>query len=91
HPSVLNIPAGSTVPGTDISVPNGTQEFVGTAGSLWVTQAKLTIKAAGGINLPIAVSWSNKTDLLQGNKIGAQVGLSYNFSSVAGLFTGGSH
>ena len=42
-----------------------------------------------GINLPIGVSWSNKTDLLPGTKIGAQVGLSYNFSSLAGLFTGG--
>jgi hypothetical protein len=90
HPSVLNIAAGTVAPGTDIPVPNGTQEFVGTAGSLWVTQAKLTIKGSGGINVPIGVSWSNKTDLLQGSKVGAQVGLSYNFSSLAGLFTGGS-
>jgi hypothetical protein len=89
HPSVLNIQAGTVAPGTDIPLPNGTQEFVGTAGSLWVTQAKLTVKAKGGINVPIGVSWSNKTDLLQGNKIGAQVGLTYNFSSVAGLFSGG--
>jgi hypothetical protein len=89
HPSILNIPAGTVAPGTNIPLPNGTQEFVGTAGSLWVTQAKLTIKASGGINIPIGVSWSNKTDLLQGSKVGAQVGISYNFSSLAGLFTGG--
>jgi len=85
----LNIPAGTVAPGTNIPLPNGTQEFVGTAGSLWVTQTKLTIKASGGINIPIGVSWSNKTDLLQGSKVGAQVGISYNFSSLAGLFTGG--
>jgi hypothetical protein len=90
HPSILNIPAGTVAPGTDIPLPNGTQEFVGTAGSLWVTQAKLTIKGSGGINIPIGVSWSNKTDLLEGSKVGAQVGISYNFSSLAGLFTGGS-
>jgi hypothetical protein len=90
HPSILNIPAGTVAPGTDIPLPNGTQEFVGTAGSLWVTQAKFTIKGSGGINIPIGVSWSNKTDLLQGTKVGAQVGISYNFSSLAGLFTGGS-
>ena len=88
EPSVLNIPAGTVVPGTNIPLPDGTQEFIGTAGSLWVTQAKLTIKAAGGINIPIGVSWSNKTDLLQGSKVGAQVGISYNFSSLAGLLTG---
>ena len=88
NPSILNIPAGTVAPGTNIQLPNGTQEFVGTAGSLWVTQTKLTIKAAGGINIPIGVSWSNKTDLLQGSKVGAQVGISYNFSSLAGLITG---
>ncbi|HZR64698.1 MAG TPA: hypothetical protein VFA85_06075 [Terriglobales bacterium] len=89
-PSVLNIPQGTVAPGTNIPLPNGTQEFVGTAGSLWVTQAKLTIKGSGGVNIPIGVSWSNKTDLLQGSRVGAQVGISYNFSSLAGLFSGGA-
>ena len=86
NPSVLNIPAGTVAPGTNVPLPNGTQEFVGTAGSLWVTQAKFTIKGSGGINIPIAVSWSNKKDLLQGSKVGAQVGISYNFSSLGSLF-----
>jgi hypothetical protein len=86
NPSILNIPAGTVAPGTSIPLPNGTQEFVGTAGSLWVTQAKITMKGAGGINIPIGVSWSNKTDLLQGSKVGAQVGISYNFSSLGQLF-----
>jgi hypothetical protein len=87
-PSVLNIPAGTVVPGTNIPLPNGTQQFVGTAGSLWVTQAKVTIKSSGGINIPIGVSWSNKTDLLQGTRVGAEIGISYNFSSLGSLFTG---
>jgi hypothetical protein len=91
NPSVLNIPAGTVAPGTDIPLPNGTQEFVGTAGSLWVTQAKFTLKGGGNVQIPIAVSWSNKTDLLQGSKVGGQVGISYNFSSLAGLFGGGSN
>lgn len=86
QPSVLNIPAGTVAPGTTIPLPNGTQEFVGTAGSLWVTQGSITIKGPGGVNIPLAVSWSNKTDLLQGSKVGGQVGISYNFSSLAGLF-----
>jgi len=86
--SVLNIPAGTVVPGTNIPLPNGVQEFVGTAGSLWVTQAKVTIKGAGGISIPVAVSWSNKTDLLQGSKVGAQVGISYDFSQLGGLLGG---
>lgn len=90
HPSVLNIPAGTVAPGTTIPLPNGTQEFVGTAGSLWITQAKLTLKSSGNLSVPVGVSWSNKTDLLEGTKVGGQVGISYNFSSLKGLFTGGS-
>lgn len=86
EPSVLNIPAGTTAPGTSIPVPNGTQVFVGTAGSLWVAQGGVTFKASGGINVPFAVSWSNKTDLLQGQRVGAQVGISYNFASLSKLF-----
>jgi hypothetical protein len=86
QPSILNIPAGTVAPGTAIPLPNGTQEFVGTAGSLWVGQGKITIRGPKGINLPLAASWSNKTDLLQGSKWGGQVGISYDFTSLAGLF-----
>lgn len=91
QPSVLNIAAGTVAPGTNIPIPNGTQEFVGTAGSLWVAQGKLTIKGAGGIDIPVGVSWSNKTDLLQGSKVGAQVGISYDLSSLSSYFGGSSH
>jgi len=90
QPSVLNIAAGTVAPGTNIPIANGTQEFVGTAGSLWVAQGKLTIKGAGGINIPVGVSWSNKTDLLQGSKVGAQVGISYDLSSLSSYFGGAS-
>lgn len=90
NPSVLNIPAGTVVPGTSIPLANGTQEFVGTAGSLWVTQAKITFKNKSGMNIPFGVKWSNKSDLLSGNKIGAQVGISYDLSSIGSLIGGSS-
>lgn len=87
-PSVLNITAGNLVPGTTIQLPQNAQVLLGTAGSLWVTQAKITINGKSGIKIPIGVSWSNKTDLLAGSKVGAQVGLSYDFSSLSSLFAG---
>jgi hypothetical protein len=90
EPSILNIPAGSVVPGTSIPLSNGTQLFVGTAGSLWVTQAKFTLKNSAGVSVPIGVSWSNKTSLLEGSKVGGQIGVSYNLQGLAGLFTGSS-
>jgi len=87
-PSVLNITAGNLAPGTNIQLPQNAQVLLGTAGSLWVTQAKITVNGKSGIKIPIGVSWSNKTDLLVGNKVGAQVGISYDFSSLSSLFGG---
>lgn len=87
-PSVLNITAGNLAPGTNIQLPQNAQVLLGTAGSLWVAQAKITINGKSGIKIPIGVSWSNKTDLLVGNKVGAQVGISYDFSSLSSLFSG---
>jgi hypothetical protein len=85
NPSVLNITQSDVAPGTSIPAP--TQVLVGTAGSLWVAQAKITIKnGKSGISVPLGVKWSNKTDLLSGSKIGAQVGISYDFSSLSNLF-----
>jgi hypothetical protein len=89
-PSVLNITAGNLVPGTGIDLPGNAQVLLGTSGSLWVTQAKLTINGKSGIKVPFAVKWSNKTDLLAGKRLGAQVGISYDFSSLSSLFGGSS-
>jgi len=89
-PSVLNITAGNLAPGTNINLPQNAQVLLGTAGSLWVTQAKFTINGKSGIKIPFAVKWANKTDLLSGNKLGAQVGITYDFSTLSSLFRGGS-
>jgi hypothetical protein len=89
NPSVLTITQSDVAPGTAIPAP--TQVLVGTAGSLWVTQAKITIgNGKSGVNVPIGVKWSNKTDLLSGSKVGGQIGISYDFSSLSSLFGGGS-
>jgi hypothetical protein len=88
-PSVLNITQGDVAPGTSIPAP--TQVLVGTAGSLFVAQAKITIKdGKSGIAVPIGIKWSNKSDLLSGSKVGGQIGISYDFSTLSGLFGGGN-
>jgi hypothetical protein len=89
-PSVLNITSGNLAPGTNIQLPQNAQVLLGSAGSLWVTQAKFSINTKSGVKVPVAVKWANKTDLLSGNKIGAQVGISYDFSSLSSLFGGSS-
>jgi hypothetical protein len=83
NPSVLNITQANVAPGTTIAAP--TQVLVGTAGSLFVAQAQLQYKNSSGLSIPFGVKWSNNTELLTGNKVGAQVGISYDFSFLSNM------
>jgi hypothetical protein len=88
-PTVLNITAGNLVPGTNISLPGDAQVLLGTAGWLGVAQGKVVINLKKGLNIPVAVKWSNKTDLLKGSDVRGQVGLSYDLSALSKLISGG--
>ena len=70
-----SVPAASLLDG-----PVGTGFWIELSGSLWVAQAQLQYKNASGLSIPFGVKWSNKTELLTGNKVGAQIGISYDFS-----------
>lgn len=88
-PTVLNITAGNLVPGTNIPLPGDAQVLLGTAGWLGVAQGKLTINLKKGLSIPVAVKWSNKTDLLKGDDVRGQVGLSYDLSALSKLISPG--
>lgn len=87
-PTVLNITAGNLVPGTNITLPNNAQVLLGTAGWLGVVQGKVVFNLKGGLTIPVAVKWSNKTDLLQGSDTRGQIGVSYDLSALSSLVTG---
>ena len=86
-PTVLNITAGNLVPGTNIALPGDAQVLLGTAGWLGVAQGKLVINLKKGLNIPVAVKWSNKTDLLKGSDVRGQIGLSYDLSALSKLIS----
>jgi len=88
-PTVLNITAGNLVPGTNIPLPGDAQVLLGTAGWLAVAQGKLIINLKKGLSIPVAVKWSNKTDLLKGDDVRGQVGISYDLSALSKLISGG--
>jgi hypothetical protein len=90
-PTVLNITAGNLVPGTNIPLPGDAQVLLGTAGWLGVAQGKLIINLKKGLSIPVAVKWSNKTDLLKGNDVRGQVGLSYDLSALSKLISPGKN
>jgi hypothetical protein len=87
-PSVLNITA-SNVP-SGITLPANSQAFLaGTQGWLGVFQLKTTVRVSTA-QIPLAVKWSNKPDLLGKSKLGAQFGVSYDFSQLKQLIGLGS-
>jgi hypothetical protein len=87
-PTVLNISAKNLLPGTNITIPSNAQAYLGTAGWLGVVQGKLVFNLKQGLSIPVAVKWSNKTDLLQANDVRGQVGISYDFSALSSLLKG---
>jgi hypothetical protein len=88
-PTVLNITAGNLAPGTDIPLPANAQLLFGKSGWLGVVQGKLVINLKQGLNIPVAIKWSNKTDLIQANDVRGQIGLSYDLSALSKLLTSG--
>jgi hypothetical protein len=85
-PSVLNIGAGNLVPGTNITLPGDAQVLLGTKGTLGIVQAKVTVNTKSGFNIPIGVSWANKTDLIDATDVRGHVGITYDFNSLSQLF-----
>jgi hypothetical protein len=85
-PSVLNITAGNLVPGTTITLPPNAQVLLGPQGLIVIGQGKLTINTKSGIKIPLAVEYSNKTDLLNAADVRGNFGISYDFSSFSTLF-----
>ncbi len=88
-PSVLNIGPGNLVPGTNIVLPGDAQVLLGTQGTLAILQAKTTINLKSGVNIPIGVSWANKTELLKASDVRGHIGITYDFDSISQLFGGG--
>lgn len=86
-PTVLNITSGNLVPGTNISLPANAQVLLGTKGWIGVAQGKIVFNLSKGLSIPVALKWSNKTDLTKGNDVRGQLGLSYDLSALSKLIS----
>ncbi len=84
-PNVLNLNITNVAPGTNITVPANSQVFTSTKGWLGIAQAKLTFNVGKGASIPLAVKWSNKTDLLDKPDWKGQFGVSYDLSAIASI------
>jgi hypothetical protein len=80
---LLTLPASQLAPGTAIPLPGDASELLNTTGAIHVGQGKVTLNIKGtSINIPLALTFSNRTDLVKASKVGGNFGITYDFSSL---------
>ncbi|HVR27082.1 MAG TPA: hypothetical protein VMU26_27625 [Candidatus Polarisedimenticolia bacterium] len=89
-PAILNVTPSSPISGISFTglSSSATQVFT-QKGTIHVGQLKLTLSgnSSSGWKFPIAITGSNRSELITKSTIGAQVGISYDFDS---MFSGKS-
>ena len=86
-PGLIDIPAGTMAPGTNVVLPGNATMLLAKQGTIAVVQASLTLHLPNsGIKVPIGISWSNRTELVTGHEIRAHLG--FNFDSHSLLLAG---
>jgi hypothetical protein len=86
-PAILNVTPSSPISGVTFTGLSSTATQVFTQkGKIHVGQLKITLgNSSSGWKFPIAITGSNRSELITKSTIGAQVGISYDFDS---LFSG---
>ncbi len=89
HSSVLlNVDGANPIPGiTFTGLPANTSTVFAKTGNIWLVQAKLSVVPSGkSVKIPISVTYSNRTELVDKPTWRAQIGVSYDFDSLMSLF-----
>ena len=84
NPGIINVPSGSTIPGTSIMVPGNAMTLLAPKGFIGVAESKVTLHIPGvSIPIPLGFSYSNRTDLLKGSEVRAHIAFSFDTFSLA--------
>jgi len=83
-PAVLNVDPLNPVPGVSfVGLPGGARTVFAKTGNIILGQAKVTMTPAGrSVKIPIAVTLSNRTELIDKPTWRGQVGVTYDFDSL---------
>jgi hypothetical protein len=77
-------PGGAAIP-----LPKAAIEVLNTKGAIHVAQFRISLPAAQGITFPLAVSYSNRTELVTGRAFWqGHVGVAYDLGQLKPLLTG---
>lgn len=84
-PSILKVTPGTPLPGiTFTGLPSTATQVFTQKGEIHLIQAKFGLGTGTNVKFPIAVSWSNRTELIAHPAWGLQFGIAYDFSSLLG-------
>jgi hypothetical protein len=82
-PSILKVTPGMPLPGISITgLASSTSSVFAAKGPINFVQLKYGLGTGKNVKFPIALSWSNRTDLITHSLWSAQFGVSYDFSSL---------
>jgi hypothetical protein len=87
-PSLLTVDPLNPVPGiTFIGLPANAKTVFADTGDIWLAQARLALTPPrSGVKVPVSVTYSNRTELIDKPTWRAQIGITYDFDSLfAGL------
>lgn len=89
-PAILTVDPAKPLPGvTFAGLPAGAKEVFAKTGDIYLAQARLVVTPSGSsVTVPLSVTYSNRTELIDKPTFRGQVGISYNFDA---LFAGLKH
>jgi hypothetical protein len=83
-PGIINVPSGSTIPGTTITVPGDAATLLAPKGLIGVAEAKITLHVPRmSMPIPLGFTYSNRTDLLKGSEVRAHIAISFDTFALA--------
>jgi hypothetical protein len=87
-PALLDVDPARAIAGvTFVELPTDAKTVFATAGDIFLVQGKLSLVPPGSaIKVPISITWSNRTELIDEPVWRGQIGVSYDLDSLfAGL------
>jgi len=81
--ALLTLPSTALAPGTSIALPGNASELLNTKGPIHLGQVKVTFKIRNsGLSIPLALIFSNRTDLIKGTEVRGNFGITFNLDNL---------
>lgn len=82
--SILDVDPAQPLPGvTFVHLPDGAKKVFAQPGKIWISQLRLVLGPdKASVRIPVALSWSNRTELIDKPTWRAQIGLNYDLDAL---------